>query len=48
MIEALESEDKRIWAVQFHPENLCRRYPEFLGLFRRLIYLAQQTGSHQK
>ena len=40
IIEALESEDQRIWAVQFHPENLCNRYPEFKGLFRRLIELA--------
>ena len=40
VIEALESEDKRIWAVQFHPENLCKRYPEFKGLFRRLVAMA--------
>ena len=40
IIEAMESEDQRIWTVQFHPENLCRRYPEFKGLFRRLIRLA--------
>jgi len=41
IIEAVESEDGRIFAVQWHPECLCKRYPEFLALYRRLIELCQ-------
>lgn len=40
VIEAMESQNRRIWTVQWHPENLYRRYPVFQGLFRRLIRMA--------
>jgi putative glutamine amidotransferase len=42
IIEAVESTDPErfLVAVQFHPEGLTRRYPEFLGLFTALTAAA--------
>jgi len=42
IIEAVESTDPEhfLVAVQFHPEGLTRRYPEFLGLFSALTEAA--------
>ena len=37
MIEAMESEDGNVFSVQWHPECLYERYPEFAGLFRELM-----------
>lgn len=37
VVEAFESERYRAFGVQFHPENLTERYPEFLKLFKALI-----------
>lgn len=38
IIEAIEATDNRFMVgVQFHPEALIKRYPEFLKLFRELI-----------
>lgn len=42
IVEAMENEDSSIWSVQWHPENLYRRYPVFQKLFARLIDLAQR------
>lgn len=41
VIEAIESEDGRIWSVQFHPEDLYRHYSVFKGFFD---YLIRQAG----
>lgn len=35
--EAMENPQAKIWAVQFHPENMAQTDPEFLGLFRSFI-----------
>ena len=40
IIEAIESEDKTIFAVQWHPEELVRSVPEMNKLFRRLVDMA--------
>ena len=40
--EALETEDGRIFAVEWHPEDLYETYPIFKGLFTRLIDLAKE------
>ncbi len=37
IVEGMESEDGNIWTVQWHPENLYRRYPVFKNLFVHLI-----------
>ena len=38
IIEAVESNDARpLLGVQFHPENLVKKYPAFLGLFTWLV-----------
>lgn len=39
IIEAIESDDKRIFSVQWHPENMTWDYPEFLGLFKHFMEL---------
>ena len=41
-IEAIESRDGQIVAVQWHPEDLYADYPVFKGLFTRLIELASK------
>lgn len=41
VIEAVESEDGKIFCVQWHPENLYKRFPEFAGLFRKLIDMSR-------
>lgn len=43
--EGMESGDRRIFAVQWHPEELIDRYPVFLRLFEYLIKLAGKGGS---
>ncbi len=35
--EAMECREKKILAVQFHPENMAQRFDEFVGLFKWLI-----------
>ena len=42
VVEALETEDGRIFAVEWHPEDLYETYPIFKGLFTRLIDLAKE------
>lgn len=42
IIEATESPDGRIFSVQWHPECLFTRFPEFAGLFRRLTELSSR------
>lgn len=44
VVEAMESDDGRIWTVQWHPENLYRRYPVFQGLFQRLVSLCAEAS----
>ena len=41
IIEAIESEDKKILAVQWHPECLFERYNIFCNIFKYLIDLAE-------
>lgn len=40
VVEAIEHENGRIFAVQCHPEYLYQDHPEFSGLFETLIQLA--------
>ena len=40
--EAMEREDRRIYAVQWHPEELFFRYPVFQNLFTYLVGLASE------
>jgi len=44
IVEGMESEDGNIWTVQWHPENLYRRYPIFKKLFTRLVEKAGEKG----
>ena len=37
VVEAIEADALGIFCVEFHPENLTVRYPEFLGIFTDLI-----------
>lgn len=41
IIEAIESSDKKILAVQWHPECLFERYEEFCSIFKYLIDAAK-------
>ncbi|MCL6636584.1 MAG: gamma-glutamyl-gamma-aminobutyrate hydrolase family protein [Alicyclobacillus sp.] len=44
LIEGIEAADGRfVVGVQWHPENLWRRYPEHHGLFRGLVSAALQA-----
>ncbi|MDL2248735.1 gamma-glutamyl-gamma-aminobutyrate hydrolase family protein, partial [Tyzzerella sp. OttesenSCG-928-J15] len=45
IIEALESEDKTIFAVQWHPEELVRSQPIMNKLFKHLISMAAEFSS---
>lgn len=40
IIEAVETADGRIYAVQWHPERMYKNDPAFAGLFTRLMQLA--------
>ena len=40
VVEAVETEDGSIFAVQWHPEEMYREEPVFAGLFRKLIELS--------
>ena len=40
IIEALESNDGKVFAVQWHPECLYERYTDFSGIFRKLVELS--------
>lgn len=42
IIEALESDDGRVFAVQWHPECLYERYADFSGIFKKLVELSQR------
>ena len=42
IVEAIESKDGYVFGVQWHPECLCKKYPEFLALFRRLVELSRK------
>ncbi|MDP9727670.1 gamma-glutamyl-gamma-aminobutyrate hydrolase family protein [Alicyclobacillus tolerans] len=44
LVEAMESDNQEtlMFAVQWHPENLWRDYPVFLGLFRLLVDAAAE------
>lgn len=42
VVEALESEDGKLLAVQWHPECLYDKYPVFEELFRWLVQKAGQ------
>ena len=44
IVEGMESEDGNIWTVQWHPENLYRRYPIFKKLFIHLVKRAGGKG----
>lgn len=37
VVEAIESDNGKIWSVQFHPEDLYKRYSIFQGFFDHLI-----------
>ena len=41
IVEAMECMDKKILAVQFHPENLAQRFEDFVNLFRWLVNSCQ-------
>lgn len=42
IIEAIEATDDRFMiGVQFHPEGLAKRYPEYLKIFEKLILAAK-------
>ncbi|HWQ09340.1 MAG TPA: gamma-glutamyl-gamma-aminobutyrate hydrolase family protein, partial [Holophaga sp.] len=41
IIESIEADDDRfLLGIQWHPECLTRRYPEFVKLFRSLVEAA--------
>jgi putative glutamine amidotransferase len=50
IIEAVEYADPGLFllAVQFHPECLTRRYPEFLVVFNELIRAACSYGNQHR
>lgn len=41
IIEAMESDDGRVFAVQWHPECLYERYTDFSGIFKRLVDISK-------
>ncbi|KRM74503.1 gamma-glutamyl-gamma-aminobutyrate hydrolase family protein [Secundilactobacillus collinoides] len=43
IVEAIESADKRIFGVQFHPEMMFETHPEFLKIFQHLIDTVNET-----
>lgn len=45
IIEAMESDDGTMLAVQWHPELLVERYPRFRALFRYLVERAAEGDS---
>ncbi len=45
IVEGMESEDGNIWTVQWHPENLYRRYPVFKNLFVHLVERAEEKSA---
>lgn len=40
IIEGFERADGRVYGVQWHPEEMVVRYPQFLSLFRHLVELS--------
>lgn len=43
IIEGIEAKDDRfLMGLQFHPEDLSKRYPEFLNIFKEFILAAKQ------
>ena len=42
IVEAIEKREKNIFAVQWHPEEMYRRYPRFANLFRHLVETAAE------
>lgn len=48
MVEAIELKDnKYVYGVQWHPEDLTTDYPEFRALFSHLINLAMEVKGEQ-
>lgn len=44
IIEAIEASDERfLMGLQFHPECLVNRYPEFLNIFKQLVLTAKSN-----
>lgn len=46
-VEAKNLEEQFILAVQWHPENLCENYPEFLNLFKLFVEKAKKYGDNK-
>ena len=42
LIEAIESQDGRVFGVQWHPENLARFYAEQKNLFAYFVQLCRK------
>lgn len=45
LVEAVETENMEenfVLGIQWHPENLVNRYPEFLGIFKLLVEYAKK------
>lgn len=42
--ETVDMNDKFILGIQWHPENLVNRYPEFLGIFKLLVEKAKKNS----
>ncbi len=40
--EAIDMKDRFILGIQWHPENLINRYPEFLGIFKAFVDRAKE------
>ncbi len=45
VVEAIERPEWNVWGVQWHPEELVDKYPEFQKLFRHLVELAMHNIS---
>lgn len=41
VVETIEDPERRIYAVQWHPEEMVAAYPQFRPLFRCLVEMAQ-------